>query len=65
MFQLYQRSIEKRKLRCIPFIGDGDSLSYNHICIEKPYGGNTVYSESRLHCACDEKNGNKSKITLP
>ena len=40
--QLYRRSVEKRKLRCIPFIGDGDSSSYNGICIEKPYG-ETVY----------------------
>lgn len=36
--QLYKRSIEKRKLRYIPFIGDGDSSSYSRICIEKPYG---------------------------
>jgi phosphopantetheine adenylyltransferase len=38
VFQLYQRSIEKRKLRYIPFIGDRDSSSYNCICIEKPFG---------------------------
>ena len=40
--QLYRRSVEKRKLRYIPFIGDGDSSSYNGICIEKPCG-ETVY----------------------
>ena len=38
VLQLYRRSSEKRSLRYIPFIGDGDSASYNSVCIEKPYG---------------------------
>ena len=38
VLQLYNRSIERHKIRYIPFIGDGDSSSYNQICIEKPYG---------------------------
>ena len=35
---LFQRSIEKQKLRYNPFIGDGDSKAYNRILKEKPYG---------------------------
>ena len=40
--KLYSRSIERHKIRYIPFIGDGDSSSYSRICIEQPYGP-TVY----------------------
>ena len=36
--QLYKRSIEKHKIRYIPFIGDGDSSLYSQICVEVPYG---------------------------
>ena len=37
VMQLYKRSIEKHKIRYIPFIGDGDS-SYSKICVEMSYG---------------------------
>jgi hypothetical protein len=40
VLKLYSRSIERHKIRYIPFIGDGDSSSYNQICIVKPYGPN-------------------------
>ena len=36
--RLYARSLEKHKIRYIPFIGDGDSSAYNNICKVKPYG---------------------------
>jgi hypothetical protein len=38
VMQLYHRSIEKRTIRYIPFIGDGDCSSYSQVCIKKPYG---------------------------
>ena len=38
VMQLYKRSVEKHKIRYIPFIGDGDSSSYSKICVEMPYG---------------------------
>lgn len=42
MLKLYSRSIERNKIRYIPFIGDGDSSSYNQVCVVQPYGP-TVY----------------------
>ena len=35
---LYQRSVQLRKLRYIPYIGDGDSKAYSAVCQEQPYG---------------------------
>lgn len=35
---LYQRSVRLRKLRYIPYIGDGDSKAYTAICEAQPYG---------------------------
>ena len=35
---LYQRSVQMRKLRYIPYIGDGDSKAYSAVCQEQPYG---------------------------
>ena len=35
---LYQRSLQLRKLRYIPYIGDGDSKAYSAVCQEQPYG---------------------------
>lgn len=36
--RLYGRSLEKHKLRYIPFVGDGDSKSYAEVCKMAPYG---------------------------
>lgn len=35
---LYQRSVKLRKLRYIPFIGDGDSKAHTAVKQEQPYG---------------------------
>ena len=35
---LYQRSVQLRKLRYIPYIGDGISKAYSAVCQEQPYG---------------------------
>ncbi|KAK3731922.1 hypothetical protein QZH41_000274 [Actinostola sp. cb2023] len=35
---LFQRSIEKIKLRYTPFVGDGDSKAYTDVCKAEPYG---------------------------
>jgi len=35
---LYQRSLRLRKLRYIPFIGDGDSKAYTAVKQAQPYG---------------------------
>ncbi|KAK3746870.1 hypothetical protein QZH41_008129, partial [Actinostola sp. cb2023] len=35
---LFQRSIEKMKLRYTPFVGDGDSKAYTDVCKAEPYG---------------------------
>lgn len=35
---LYQRSVQLRKLRYIPYIGDGDSKAYSDVCKDHPYG---------------------------
>ena len=42
VLKLYFRSIERNKIQYIPFIGDGDSSSYNLVCVVQPYGP-TVY----------------------
>ena len=42
MLKLYSRSIERNKIRYIPFIGDGDASSYNQVCVVQPYRP-TVY----------------------
>ena len=36
--ELYERSIEKNKIRYDPFIGDGDSSAYNEVCKMQVYG---------------------------
>lgn len=36
--RLYGRSLEKHKMRYIPFVGDGDSKSYSSVCKSEPYG---------------------------
>ena len=43
VMQLYKRSVEKRKIRYIPFIGDGDSSSYSKIFVEMPYSHQYSY----------------------
>ena len=35
---LFGRSLDKHKLRYIPFVGDGDSKSYTEVCKLVPYG---------------------------
>ena len=35
---LFGRSLDKHKLRYIPFVGDGDSKSYTEVCKLAPYG---------------------------
>lgn len=35
---LYQRSVMLRKLKYIPYIGDGDSKAYSAVCKDQPYG---------------------------
>ncbi|XP_015748260.1 PREDICTED: uncharacterized protein LOC107328058 [Acropora digitifera] len=35
---LFGRSLDKHKLRYIPFVGDGDSKSYTKVCKLAPYG---------------------------
>ena len=36
--RIYQWSEEKHKLRCIPYVGDGDSESYTIVKNAAPYG---------------------------
>jgi len=36
--KIYLRSEEKRKLRYMPYVGDGDSKSYARVQYAKPYG---------------------------
>ena len=36
--RLYGRSLDKHKLRYIPFVGDGDSKSYAEVQKLSPYG---------------------------
>ena len=36
--RIYQQSEEKRKLRYIPYVGDGDSKSYARVRNAAPYG---------------------------
>ena len=36
--KMFQRSEEKRKLRYIPYVGDGDSKSYSKVQNAAPYG---------------------------
>ena len=36
--RIYQRSEERRKLRYIPYVGDGDSKSYTRVRNATPYG---------------------------
>lgn len=35
---LFRRSVKLRKLRYIPFIGDGDSKAYSAVSQDQPYG---------------------------
>ena len=42
--RIYQRSEEKRKLRYLPFVGDGDSKAYSSVQQAVPYG-HAVYIE--------------------
>ena len=36
--RIYQRSIQRAKLRCTEYLGDGDSSSFNSVVKEHPYG---------------------------
>ena len=39
---LFQRSVEKNKLRYTSYIGDGDKSSFSDVQKLQPYGNNTV-----------------------
>ena len=39
---MYQRSVQKTGLRCVSFIGDGDSSTYQTVSNAKPYGDDIV-----------------------
>ena len=46
--RIWSRSVEKRKLCCTTFIGDGDSKSYQEVCEMYPYNEVTIHKEECL-----------------
>lgn len=36
--QIYAHSLEKHKVRYIPYVGDDDSKSYKEVTVKQPYG---------------------------
>ena len=59
---LYQRSVKLRKLRYIPFIGDGDSKAYTAVKQEQPYGP-AVFIPKQECVARDQEDGNRPEST--
>ena len=48
VIQLYERSIDKHNICYNPFIGDGDSSSYNAVDKLRPYG--PMYNIEKSEC---------------
>lgn len=47
VLKIFQRSEEKRGVRYIKYLGDGDSKGFQHVQSEKPYGDTTI---EKLEC---------------
>ena len=67
---IWNRSVEKHKLRYTTFIGEGDSKSFQQVCEMDPYDGATIHKEECLaHVSkrlkktlCKIKKNTKSQI---
>ena len=46
---IYNRSVDTKKLRYTTYLGDGDNLSFQEICESKPYPGCGI---EKLECIC-------------